>query len=54
MKIHDPDGRDEMVAHIDRLRDAIWPAYTAAGIWSLLLVKAVTMLMEAPDQASGN
>jgi hypothetical protein len=44
MKIHDPDGRDEMVAHIDRLRDAIWSAYTVAGTWSLLLVKAVTML----------
>jgi hypothetical protein len=32
MKIHDHYGPDEMVAHIDRLWDAIWPAYTAAGI----------------------
>ena len=47
MKIHDPAGRDEMVAHIDRLRDAIWPAYTAAGIWSSLLVTAVKTLVRA-------
>jgi hypothetical protein len=44
LKIHDPAGRDEMVAHIDRLRDAIWSAYTIAGKWSLPLVAAVTGL----------
>lgn len=44
LKIHDPAGRDEMVAHIDRLRDAIWPAYTMAGTWSSLLVTAVQVL----------
>jgi hypothetical protein len=51
LKIHDPAGRDEMVAHIDRLRDAIWAAYTIAGLWSLPLVKAVTMLARRGDVA---
>ncbi|MEH2556091.1 hypothetical protein V1286_003620 [Bradyrhizobium algeriense] len=47
LKVHDPAGRDEMVAHIDRLRDAIWSAYTIAGKWSPLLVAAVRVLMRA-------
>jgi hypothetical protein len=44
LKIHDPAGRDEMVAHIDKLRDAIWRAYTIAANWSSLLVAAVKVL----------
>lgn len=46
MKIHDPEGRDHMVAHIDELRDAIWLAYTIASNWSSLLVAALKALME--------
>ncbi len=47
MNIHDPGGRDEMVAHIDKLRDAVWAAYTIAGNWSSLLMAALNVLMRA-------
>lgn len=47
MNIHDPGGRDQMVAHIDKLRDAIWPAYTIAGNWSSLLMAALQVLVRA-------
>jgi hypothetical protein len=47
MNVHDPDGRDEMVAHIDKLHDAIWRAYTIAGNWSSLLMAALKVLMRA-------
>lgn len=43
LKVRDPAGRGEMVAHIDRLRDNIWAAYTIAGHWSSLLVAAVRL-----------
>jgi hypothetical protein len=47
IKIHDPAGRDEMVADVDRLRDAIWSAYTMAGQWSGVLVASVKLLVRA-------
>jgi hypothetical protein len=47
LKINDPAGCDEIAEHIDKLRDSIWRAYTAAGNWSLLLVSAVRTLMRA-------
>lgn len=50
LKIRDDSGRDEMVAHIDRLRDRIWTAYTIAGHWSSLLVSAVRVLAAESKQ----
>lgn len=43
LKIHDPVGRDEMLAHINRLHDTISRAYTRAQHLSGLLVSFVTL-----------
>lgn len=44
MKIHDDTGRDEMVARIDQLWETMWSAYSAAGLWSSLLLDAARLL----------